>query len=191
MKKYYLNIADTFDTRIVYDSEAAQEAAQRNALGVNNLYIDEKDFKFFQVVRKDNMAFVFRRNELLMDNAVCRNQTVDCCSIPCRKISIAGICNWGYYSEDFILKFTDGSESKLYATFADWIFPFDKQAEYESERGREFNLEKHRVLASFNTNGPEVVLSYSTADFGKTRLLDKLMFPDNIFMNVFAVTLEG
>ena len=191
MKKYYLNISDAFDTRVVYDKASAHEAELKHELGINNLYIDEKDFKFFQVVRKSNLSFVFRRNENLMDNASCRNQIVECPSVPCRKISILGTCNWGYFSEDFVLKFDDGSESKLYATFADWIFPFDKMADCYSEKGAEFYLEKHRVFDKYQSNGPEVILSYTTADFGKTRLLDKLVFPDNMFMNVFAVTLEG
>ena len=188
MKRFYADLKPVFNRRYVFPAGTETDKMRP--------YFVEENFRF-GVIEKDGAAVLIERNEAKMDNAVCDGQTVGTPDVPCGRAVIAGISSWGFYKENFTLKFSDGSVDYARAKFYDWCWPakfiIESSLGLETEECTDYN----HILASYpkpydEKSGPDYYIYYYVTELGiKGRKLRQIIFPDNMFMNIFAITLEA
>ena len=185
MKRHYINLKPFFNKRHVYPASTI--------LDPRHPYYVEECFKFGEV-EGDGVFAYLTRNQDMMDNMNCADQVIEIDDLFCDRIVILGTCCWGIYKEQFELRFSDGTIEYADAKFYDWYWPAEPaiKASFDLE-AKEFSDYNH-IFAKFVKRDNEkeycFMYYYKTDLKIKGRKLKQIVFPDNMFMNIFAITLE-
>lgn len=179
MAKVFLDLSGICDQRI--DFERAEADGQGRRLAVP----EQKR------LQRGEAEFVFRRNEKGKDHVECDNQILEVGGIPARSISIAGGCRWGYYKENFGLEFSDGRQENFMVCLSDMGFSLNHILEGLSGTDKMTFAEKCRDFDVFNDGEEKRFLFYCKKDLDQPGVLERIHFPDNCFMKIFAITLEN
>jgi hypothetical protein len=192
MSKHHVDLKHYFNYRLVYPQNTeVQETDTDNYKGITNNFFFEEDFDFKKLITTGNEEFIFERNKDLNDCIECRQTVVEVPDIDCKRISLAGISTWGMYKEKFKLIFDDGSSDNAIGYFADVAWPVHKYQQWFLGIEKEAMLDGSKILCGpKKAREHEFYIYHYSTEFEKTRKLKKIIFPDNIFMYIFAITLE-
>jgi len=187
MKRYYVDLKPVFNQRYVFPYNDKLPSFL------------EENFKFGEV-GKDGLIVFIDRNADKQDNAFCDGQTIDVPDVPCDRVAIAGTCGWGIYKEDFRLEFADGTVDYAMAKFYDQNWAAKPAIEASMDWDAAEYTDYNHILASYEKSDIEqheprykecYIYYYITDIKTKGRRLRRIIFPDNMFMNIFAITLEA
>ena len=179
MGKIFLDLSELSDQRIDFDLERADGKRRGPAAPERKR------------LRRGEAEFVFRRNEKGKDHVECDSQVLEVGGIPIRSIAIAGGCRWGYYKEDFGLEFTDGRRENFTVCLSDQGFSLNRILEGLSGTDRMIYAGKCRAFDVFDAGEEKRYLFYCKKDLDQPGTLERICFPDNCFMKIFAITLES
>lgn len=182
MARYYVDLESIFDRQSVYPRAETLEMAARAKIVYDDIYYIEEEF-FFGINQEKGLVAEFKRNSAGFDAVVCDSQTIKVPDVICDKITIFGFSEWGYCDGEFILKFTDGSEEKATAAYLD--MRWNGNATYDCDKN--LYSEHNRVFKRISDRS----IYYTTTILrNKESGLSKIIFPDHMFMNIMAITLE-
>jgi len=186
MKHTYIDLKLFFNKRHVYP--AVKE------FDIMNPYYVEENFQFGEVESNGVFAYLDRNAEK-MDSMNCLNQVVEAGDVMCDGIVIVGTCCWGYFKEEFKLKFSDGSTDAAKAIFFDWYYSIEQgikdSLELDAKELSEYNHVFRRQVKRDDEKDCCFIYYYKTDFKIKGRKLRQIIFPDNMFMNIFAITVYG
>lgn len=140
-------------------------------------------------LKKGNEDFIFGRNEGGKDHVECDSQILEVGGIPARSVSIAGGCRWGCYKEDFRLEFADGSAEIFTVCLSDMGFSRNDVLENLTRPDKKAYA-GCKDLQAFDAGEEKRFMFCCKKTLEKPGILERICFPDNCFMKIFAITLE-
>lgn len=186
MKRTYIDLKSFFNKRHVYPASTEFD--------ILNPYYVEEQFRFGEIESNGVFAYIDRNAEKL-DSMNCLKQTVEINDLPCDSIVFIGTCCWGYYKEEFKLKFSDGSTGCAKAVFFDWYWSVEDTIKVaiglDAEELSEYNHVFRKQIKRDDKKDYCFIYYYKTDFKIKGRKLRQIIFPDNMFMNIFAITVYG
>ena len=188
MKKY-LDLRQIQNHRMVFP-EHSMDDNQKN-MGVGYTYALDKSFIFEKILYLKKESCIFQNNSQLMDNVVCSGQVYTDLGCPCNKITFFGFCSWGYYKEYFQLIFADRTTKNVAVHFADVTGPLFQSAHDAIGRDKQDYLEASQIFCNIVCNDRIGYMYYCESKLQEIKNLEKIVFPDNCFMHIFAITVEG
>lgn len=183
MSKIFLDLTELFDRRIPLKSPILEQ-------GKNLRWGRTEGKNSFKPVKRGEAEFVFSGNKQKIDHLECDSQILEVGGRPTRSVLIAGGCRWGYFKEDFRLEFADGRAEIFTVCLSDMGFPLDEILKGLSGTDKMVYAGKCRAFDIFNSGGEKQFMFYCKKDLEKPGVLDRICFPDNCFMKIFAITLE-
>ena len=188
MSKEFLDLTPIFNYRLVYPKNT--KLSKKKEIGISNIFLTEESFKFNTVINHDMVSCLFKRNKRGFDNVRCDSQKLITNKILVKKITIIGFCCWGYYKEKLILQCED-EDVEVYAYFSDTSWLLSTLFEYS------FNIEKNiydaacHILCEVEWSDHKGFMYYYTTEFDQAKIVNKIIFPDNYLMHIFAITIEN
>lgn len=122
-----------------------------------------------------------------VDNIQCDGQKVPI-SDQVDVLHILGFAYWGDTREVFVAKYMDGSEELLYVPFIDWSHPFGGIVNEIQFADAHVNTAK-RTWA-FGALEHPFYIHHIRIELKGTCNIEKLVLPRNMFIHIFAITLE-
>ena len=116
---------------------------------------------------------------------------MDVNNILIKKITLFGFSVWGYFKEKFILKCTDQSEEIALAYFSDVSYPLALSIDNVMGMDRQIYRDGSQVFCDFIWDRQKGFMYYFTTEFQHAKQVNKIIFPDNCLMHIFAITLEN
>jgi hypothetical protein len=185
MIKNYVDLKPYFNDRLVYP--------EKEFLTDSGYYTEEK-FRFGEIER-EGLSARLERTAGLLDNVICEKQAVAAGGVLCDSVILFGACCWGYYKEDFLLEFSDGTSATARACFYDRYWPITplivNSLELNAKELGEYNHIFVRYPKHDDKDNYCFLYYYKTDLAVKGRKLKQITFPDNMFMNIFAITVYG
>lgn len=186
-----LDLKNLYNHRMFYPRSTV---VNTDIIGIDNFYINQEDITFDKILIRDNKKIVFNRNNDLNDNIIPLGQEIILDkAVEFKKITIFGFSSFGMYTE--LIKLIDENNKIYHAGFhfndLCWAvneFPTFDEDEADIKDGAKVFME-----FSVNNRGDGVrpaYLYYYATDFADKIKLKHIIFPDNCFMNIFAITLE-
>ncbi len=188
MSKIFLDLRSIYNHRAVCPDYEGRETLKK--LGMDN-YLKPNTLHFDRRIKKSGIECIFRKAQNGLDNVECNAQLLDIEPFPVKKITISGFCIWGTFQEDFILKGCDGSTRKAVACFSDVIWPLAFKEPYAIGEDKKMCLDRTQILCEVEWDGNQGYIYYFTTEFPIPKLIKQILFPDNCFMHIFAITIEN
>ena len=189
MHSIYLDFTQIFNRKMVFQNE--EEAAQKAELLETGNYILSESFVFDKIFKKGNVRGVFRRNAEGFDNAACESQVLELRGIPVKRITFIGFCVWGYFKENFRLECADGSTEYAEAYFSDISCPLEEVQECCFALEKALYTDGCRYFKETKMKTGTGYIYYYPTEFRKTKRIEKIIFPENCLMHIFAITIEN
>lgn len=197
MKRYFVDLKPCFNSRMVYPKN--YKVTDGKYIGINNHFFTEENFKFGEISKAGVFA-CFERNKKLLDNIEPESQIIEIPEIPCDRISVFGYGSWGFYKEKIKLLFSDGSidyaKVSLYYVLGNIQYTigvsyFGERKMY-SEYENVFGQYKGVSHADGKVQEKDFSIYYCITELEiKGRKLRQIVLPDNICVNIMAITLES
>ena len=188
MGKLYLDLTKIYNHKMVLPEGST--ADDENNLGISDHFIKENSFKFNEIVKNGDCECIFRRNEKGQDNVICNSQVLKIKRQKIRKITVFGFSCWGYFKEYLILKCANGTKFNAKAHFADFAYSGLNVAKVSLGKDRENYVDMSKEFCSLDLNTGTGYMYYYETEYDKLIEVDEIIFPDNCFMNIFAITLD-
>lgn len=154
--------------------------------GIDGIYIDRADWRLTGSQNIDGIDFDFYMGD--KDNVECDRQVLPV-SAAADRLHVVGFAYWGETTEQFRIVYEDGSEETVAVSFMDWSRT--KQNRYWNceWKGGDIKEVYHCISSGALTH---VIYWYrmSAALHGHSPVKE-IVFPDNFFVHVFALTLEN
>ncbi len=147
-------------------------------LSTQKLNINEEEAFFYYILKANGM-----------DNILCEGQTIKL-NLPAKRIHLAGFVNWGDINENIKIVFSDDSHQIKKVAFIDWSHPFEKYYFWQYP-----DLDKADVKDLFSTvaYGDFCGAMYfhdSICKLDTDKTIKEIILPNNMFIHIFAITLE-
>jgi hypothetical protein len=181
MSKLYLDLSKLYNHRA--ETSGIGTPGEDNYLKLNSL-------SFNQCLKNGEVECIFRKASN-GDNVICDSQILDINNILIKKITLFGFCVWGYYKEKFILKYRDQTEGIAVAYFSDVVYPLTLSINNVMGIDRQIYMEGSQVFCDFIWDQQKGFMYYSTTEFENATQVNKIIFPDNCLMHIFAITIEN
>ena len=181
---YFVDLKPYFNYRVVYPKDTPLNETEY--IGIHNYFYFQEGADWGEVGNHEAAIRLDRTEDY--DCIECEGQIVDIPDVKCDKIIIAGVCAWGYYHEKFKMEYDDGTHETVPVFFKDWACPPELviKANMEKEADRYM---KGGTLAEFKRRDGPAYIHYVTAGLDPAKKVRRIIFPDNICMYVFGVTL--
>ena len=188
---YFVNLKPYFNYRLVYPKNTV--LSETDYIAVHNYFYYQEDFVWGKVSNHEAAIKLDRTDDChengFCDCIECEGQVIEVHDIECDKIIIAGVCAWGYYNENFKVEFTDGTCKSVPVFLKDWACPPEAIAKSSMERdGAEYM--RGRTLVEFKRKDGPCYVHYVKSDLDSVKKVRRIIFPDNICMYIFGITLE-
>lgn len=180
MNKYFkLNLLDFCNHKFIYE----KTVPQKDKIGLEGIYIDEKDLTIRSEDTVDGVEFLF--NFGTFDNIVCDRQQIPV-GINADKLHIVGFSYWGD-TYDFIKVVYEDNVCLLKASFADLARNYKYHL---SDDFWNLNINTSLRIRGTGLSGNIVYFHHSIIDLEKDKKINSIILPDNFWLHVFAITLE-
>lgn len=186
----YLDLTKYYNDRMVY-SEA--EAKKNKTIIEESRYRFFNEEKFLYGPRKlfGETVFWLRRGVEKKDCIICQGQKISVEEKPCSEILFAGFCIWGYFKEEFLLQFSDGSESKAVVGFSDIAYTMEQISAGNMETETKDYMSFTKILSQESSLTDQMhYLYYQEKVFAETRRLKRIIFPENSLMYIVGITIK-
>lgn len=188
MSNFFLDLKSLYNHRIVYPKTL--QIDEHIEISETNDYIYVELLPFDKVITNGRVQGVFRYNDLGRDNIICESQVLPINNISVKKITFIGFCCWGYFKENFILECADGTKEKAKAYFSDVSSPLSSALESNYKTENRLFLDGSKIFCELKFKSNKRYMYYYTTEFEEAKTVAKIIFPDNYFMHVFAITTE-
>ena len=182
MKKFEtLDLSAIMNHKLVYDVPPTDE----KEAGLDNIYILKEDNRLKEIEQIDGIDFAFRFGAC--DNVVCEGQTL---GIGKRvdKLHIIGFSYWGDIHEYVRILDEKNREKQVQISLADWAHPSDEDT-FTREFFKGEKITTVKIVKSSGRACHLVYFHHCIAETGMKEPIRKLIFPDNMFTHIFAITL--
>ncbi|MDR1093294.1 MAG: hypothetical protein LBL66_04010 [Clostridiales bacterium] len=158
-------------------------------IGVDNRFYFQEDLAWGGPTGDGKAEIRLERTEEEHDCVECDGQTVEIPGIECDRAVIAGACAWGYFREKFRVVFDDGTAADAEVNFFDWAWSVGTVigTSMEAESG-DFEC---GVLKEYERRDGQAFIYYNVTELPEPKRVKQIVFPDNICMFIFGITLEA
>ncbi len=177
-----LNLAPLMNHRLVYEELPGAD----EEFGLDNICILQENFKYKAQEKINGAEFKIETGNY--DNMVSERQRLEV-NDSADRLHILGFGYWGDAQENLKIVYGDGEKQDVGIALLDW-----SHGKIEDSFAKGF-FEKYELLpaGAMLSTGRLIHAIYfhhciSEVESGKT--IREIIFPDNMFMHIFAVTLE-
>ena len=184
MKKFEtVDLSEIINHKLIYGNIPLTNEKEA---GLDNIYILQEDNKFKPTEKIDGSEFHFHFGNY--DNVLCEGQTL---KIGKRidKLHIIGFSYWGDAHEYFRVKNEQGQEKRLQISLADWSHPSDADT-FTKKFFKGEKITTVRIVKSSGSANHLIYFHHYICETGINEPIQELILPDNMFMHIFAITLE-
>lgn len=174
-----IDLTNFFNNKLLYKTAPTSES-----YGIENVYIDRKDFGFNRDCKINEVDFSF--NFVGNDNLVCENQVVPIDS-EVKAIHLISFCYWGDAEEYIKVIYEDDTIYYASAKFIGWgnkssvFIPNSNSGVFTIMETISSGRIKHMVYLHHN------IIPLNEVNNKKVK---EIVLPDNMFAHVFAITIE-
>lgn len=177
-----INIADLCNHKLFYDSvpDLSKNFGLENICGLKE--------KLSWMEEEIINGVEFRLNFGTFDNIQCSNQEI-LVTTRADKLHILGFAYWGDTKEIFTIKYADGTEELIYVPFIDWSHPFGgviSEIEFA-----DVQVKTAKQTWAFGALEHPIFIHHSVSALNGSKEIEKIVLPQNMFIHIFAVTLEN
>ena len=183
--KYYVDLKRYLNFRISYPKETPKDEIEDYAA---NNYLLQEDFKKGGIIG-NSTAEIYYKKAGNFDCIECGGLVINIPDILCSGITIAGSCAWGAFREKFKIIFSDGSYA--FADVAFWEIASTPEEFIKYLFEAEAKDLQYSVLKEYGQGNERAYIYYNTTVFPETKKIRRIIFPDNICMFIFGITLEN
>lgn len=177
---YTIDLQDYCNHRLIYDDSVPPECRE----GLDGIYLAANDLRVKPDDTMDGVDFAFHFGTY--DNVVCAGQKLPI-GIQADRLHMIGFAYWGNTNEVFAAEYADGSVEYLKIPFVDWSCFFSNWWMDPAKYGEVTTV---RRMLSSGKQEHLVYFHHSVVELDGSKVLERLVFPDNFWVHVFAVTLE-
>ena len=154
--------------------------------GLDNICILKEDVKFRREERINGIDFRFETGET--DNIMCEKQSLKV-GKTIKKLHLVGFAYWGNIHDFFRIIYADGEEEMLRVGMADWSHSADAEI-YTRAFFKEDEISTAKIVLSSGQISHLVYFHLFSGEVKSDKLIREIIFPDNMFLHIFAITLE-
>lgn len=178
-----LELCNLVNHKLIYDSLPTGD----NDFGLDKICILRKNFNCGSLAIINGIDFEFALENY--DNIFCENQEIEINQIA-KTINILGFSYWGDNYEFFKVVYDDGTTELLKVMLPDW-----SHAVENAPVNMQFELFDCKVKTGeiFLSSGKTVHMTHLhhfSGTLKNDKVISKIVFPDNMFMHILAITLE-
>ena len=183
MKRFIpIDLREHYNHRLIYTEVSGRE----EELGAEGIYILKSDLKIPEEAVLDGVEFRFAFGRF--DNVLCERQRV---AVDGRASAIhfIGFGHWGDTNEYFRIIYDDSDEELARVPFIDWVRkPY---SDFNSTSWFGNNTTTAAYAISSGVEGPYLIhFHHMVAELTGRKRIKEILFPDNMFTHIFAMTLE-
>lgn len=183
MGRQYVNLLEAYNSKLLLTKPEVND----------NIDLEQhvccKTFSFNKEKKGGGFRCVFRKNEDGLDNVECSSQRISIEKIKAKKIYFVGFCHWGYYKETFCLRCADGSVVKALVSFSDTSYLCSELGKRSLGVDKEYYDRYSKIFCTLNTKFGKRYMYYTEIEIEEKEITE-IIFPDNCFMHIFAITIE-
>lgn len=158
----------------------------QDEFGLDNICILQSDLKLKERELLDNVEFRFNFGSC--DNIICERQRIRV-DAKGSKLHIIGFAFWGDTNEYLRAVYDDCREQVLEVPFIDWSHkPLQN---YESIHWYGQNVSSPRTVISSGKMIHLIYFHHTVCELETDRTVKEIVLPDNMFIHIFAMTLEN
>lgn len=161
--------------------------------GFGMAYFSEEELPFSCPLQGEQCTYVLTRGPGGMDGVNCQGQRLPLSGVKAEKLCFLGFCNWGDYSARLRVDFAGGGSEYVLFGFSDmcWELPAGTAENMFELEGIIFrpNCQTVKQKTKKGAAARHMVFECIAPLQSKGEDICAITFPDNFFMNVFALTL--
>ena len=185
MKRYsMIDLTLHNNHKLVYTK--VPEETGKEEFGMDNICILKSDLKMNKEEMFSNVNFKFNFGKY--DNVVCNRQSILIGEFA-TKVHIIGFAYWGDTNEYIKIVYEDGSEEFQKLTFVDWSHEATNNFSGRYWHGNNVNTVK--IVISSGAMAHLIHFHHITCKCTKNQAIKEVVLPDNMFIHIFAMTLEN
>ena len=184
--RYYVDLKPYFNLRMAYPQDTALNEV--DYIGTHNYFFIQEGMEW-GIISNHEAAIKLERTDNF-DCIECNNQIIEVPGITGDKIVIAGCCIWEFYNEKFKIEYDDGSTEYVPVCFGDWARSIEDFTKYTLELETS-QYEKCKILKECPRRDGTAYIYYVAASLNHAQKVKRIIFPDNICMFIFGITLEA
>ena len=189
MNNIYLDLTGLYNNRMVFPK--ARSIDENIMIGEANNYIFSESISFNQIMGTGNVSAVFRQRADGMDNLVCESQILLLDDVTVKKITIIGFCAWGYFKENLKLECVDGTSEYAKVYFSNVSEPLENGIDSCFRIEKALYRDGSRCFKEIEMKRGKGYIYYYTTEFHEIKKVNKIIFPENCLMHIFAVTINN
>lgn len=184
MKKFQtVDLSEIINHKLIY---ADIPLTSEKESGLDNIYILQEDNRLKESEQIDGVEFHFHFGNY--DNVLCEGQTLKI-GKRINKLHIIGFSYWGDAHEYFRIKDGQGQEKRRQISLADWSHPSDVDT-FTKKFFKGEKITTVRIVKSSGRDSHLIYFHHYICEIGINEPIQELILPDNMFMHIFAITLE-
>lgn len=177
-----LDISELCNHKLIYE-----ELPEKGEYGLDGICILKEDFKPKDKTLLDGVEFDFYLGKTA-DNIVCEGQEIEI-NEKAEKLHFLGFAYWGDASEGMKIEYGDGEEETKEIAFVDWARKAEDSIEMQILK-KEGEIRTAEICLSSGRLVHPVYIHHYEGKMNGNKKIRKIVLPDNMFMHIFAVTLE-
>ena len=183
MNQRPLNLCGFCNHKLVYDLMPDTQTE----IGLDNIYIQRQDLRWNTLEQIDGTCFRFNFGSF--DNVVCDSQIIPI-GEKIKKLHVIGFAYWGDTNEMFQIKYFDGSVERYNIPFIDWSHrAVDNVNNAYIFQGKQIYTPK--IVISSGALVHTIHIHHCICNLEVDKVIKEIVFPDNMFIHIFAVTIES
>lgn len=180
---YPVDLAGYANHKLVYVS-----VPESGCYGLDRTCILRKNYVKEEKNLINGVPFRFPLQE--KDNIFCENQEITVGAAG-SKLHLLGFAYWGDNFDYFRLRYEDGSEERAEIFFSDWSHVFISTVMNFQYDRKDYDHKTGEIFISSGKEKIPLYLHHVTCGIDGGRKLKSIVLPDNMFMHIFAMTLEA
>ena len=177
-----INLVSLVNHKLVYDLLPTEE----KEFGLDKNCILKEDFKFKGEETINGAEFRFITGNY--DNMSCEGQRLEV-GMAAEKLHVIGFGYWGDICENLKVVYDDGSSEIIQIVLPDWSHS-EKDDAMTQFLCREKEIRNAKIVLSSGRLKHLIYFHHFACGLDKNKIIKELIFPDNMFMHIFALSLE-
>lgn len=177
-----LNLDDYYNHKMFYDKVPE---AMSEEFGLDNMVILKSEVEKAGFEMVDSIPFNI--SKILKDNIECERQKLQV-GKKANKIHFLGFAYWGSTNENLKIIYENGFEEIVNVPFLDLNHRHKESEHVKLWYGTSVTTPK--ILISAGDNTQMVSFHHSVVELKGKEIIKEIIFPDNFFIHIFAITLE-
>ena len=184
--RYFVDLKPYFNFRMAYPKDKV--LSETDYIAVHNYFYFQEDMEWGII--GDNQAEINLERTSNFDCIECNSQTIDLDDIAAKKIIIAGASSWGLFNEKFQLEYSDKTYEAIPIYLGEWSHPIEMHTRHMFE-AETADYTKCNLLRKYRHRAGQAFIYYNVKELSESKEIRKIIFPDNICMFIFGITLES